>query len=781
MNLIFQTVWQALENWRLATVLVDSALKSFAMLLVAGACCLCWRRASAATRHWLWLAAIIASLSFPIMASFSWKQPLWKVAGQLDSGNRLTMAIALKPELAVAGSSRVAQTQIMSDLSAKAAPPRANWKLLRARIGLPWVGIMIIVWCFGFFVIVARALAARFEVRRLKQDSLVLLDDSWLMLLKEVCLELHLRRSVQLRQARDEVMPATWGWLRPVVLLPPQADRWPGEKRRMVLLHELAHAKRWDCASQLIAQLACAVYWFNPLVWVARHRMSIERERACDEFVVNAGYKASQYAGHLIEIAKSYSQRPLSAGIAIARSSQLQHRICSILQVSRPRQLRPSVLLGIWLAVVGAIVAIGGNQPDRLLSGHADSQKLLDQQLAQLRAFSSAKLKQSEQLATQAGEKISPEFARFFTAAVTGDSQTVTNMYEGFKRRHPQYSRGTNAVDEHLSTAYWSPVLEICLAYDHVIRCEPKYTALMTDQVIDNIPPGSIYFGGTDPGRGLPTAFVKSQSEGDPFFILTQNALADGGYLKYLRETYGNRIYTPSDADSQNCFNEYLADALKRFEHDKKFPFEPKQLRPGENVRMENGHGAVSGKVAVMSINALLAKIIFDRNPTRDFYIEESFPLDWMYPHLEPHGLIMRINREPLQQLSADVLVRDRAYWHGLVAGMVGEPIGEATPAKIVAEFVEAVYVKQDLSSFSGDRAFIRNDYAKRLFSKLRSSIAGVYAWRESHPSNAAEAERLAIEADLAFRQAYVLCPYSPEALFRYTEFLTQHHRNDDA
>jgi hypothetical protein len=66
-------------------------------------------------------------------------------------------------------------------------------------------------------------------------------------------------------------------------------------------------------------------------------------------------------------------------------------------------------------------------------------------------------------------------------------------------------------------------VLEVCLAYDHVANCEPKYTGLMADGIIGSISPGSIYFGATDPGRGVPTAFSKSHAEGEPFFTITQN------------------------------------------------------------------------------------------------------------------------------------------------------------------------------------------------------------------------------------------------------------------
>jgi hypothetical protein len=75
-----------------------------------------------------------------------------------------------------------------------------------------------------------------------------------------------------------------------------------------------------------------------------------------------------------------------------------------------------------------------------------------------------------------------------------------------------------------------------------------------------------------------------------------------------------------------------LEDARRRLEHDQNFPGEPRQLHPGEVVTIVEGKTQVRGPGAVMMINGLLAKTIFDKNPDREFYIEESIPLDWMYP-----------------------------------------------------------------------------------------------------------------------------------------------------
>jgi hypothetical protein len=303
----------------------------------------------------------------------------------------------------------------------------------------------------------------------------------------------------------------------------------------------------------------------------------------------------------------------------------------------------------------------------------------------------------------------------------------------------------------------------------------PKYVEAIGRDLMDSIPAGSIYFGGTDIGRGIPTGLSKSHVNADPFFTLTQNALADNTYLNYLRSMYGSRIYIPTAEDSQSCFNEYLQDAQRRLN--------ARQLKPGEDVRVEGGRVQVSGQVAVMAINGLLARIIFDKNPTKEFYVEESFPLEWMYPHLTPNGLILKINREPLPALSPEIVERDRKYWESRLSILIGQWLTEETPVKEVTEYAEKVFLEKDLQGFKGEAALVKTDGACKAYSKLRSSIAGVYAWRLNNAKGATpeDQERLAKAADYAFRQAFALCPYSSEATFRYINLLLARHRPEDA
>jgi hypothetical protein len=172
---------------------------------------------------------------------------------------------------------------------------------------------------------------------------------------------------------------------------------------------------------------------------------------------------------------------------------------------------------------------------------------------------------------------------------------------------------------------------------------------------------------------------------------------------------------------------------------------------------------------------------MFEKNPQREFYIEESFPLNWMYPHLTPHGLILKINREVVSELSNEVVQRDHDYWAGYIAPMIGDWVSYYTPVSEIAAFVERVYLRRELNAFTGDPRYIGNEIPQKSFSKLRSSIGGLYAWRAQNSKSAAEKERMLQEADFAFRQAYALCPSSPEAVFRYMNLLLGQKRLDDA
>ncbi len=161
-------------------------------------------------------------------------------------------------------------------------------------------------------------------------------------------------------------MPMTWGIWRPLILLPADADSWSVERRRDVLLHEMAHVRRQDFLTQLIARVACAVYWFNPLTWLAGSSLRAERERACDDHVLRAGAKPSAYASHLLEIARALRAAPATslASVAMARPSQLATRLLDVLDATRRRGgVAPRVAVPAWIAAAVIVIPLAAVAP----------------------------------------------------------------------------------------------------------------------------------------------------------------------------------------------------------------------------------------------------------------------------------------------------------------------------------------------------------------------------------------------------------------------------------
>jgi hypothetical protein len=427
------------------------------------------------------------------------------------------------------------------------------------------------------------------------------------------------------------------------------------------------------------------------------------------------------------------------------------------------------------IVLVLGVVAFGslGTAADKETKATAETNRIP----LQVTSFSAKKERQVRRMAGQL--EVPSEVSDFFAAAKKGDRSGVDDLFGMIKER---YMADMDSEKEKIFAAtIWNCALEVVLAYEQFDHGEPKFALAFGRDIIESIPKGSIYFGGTDPGRGLVTALSVAHDEGNPFFTLSQNPMANGKYLLYLRSMYDGRIQTPTSEDSQRAFQEYISDAQKRLEHDQNFPNQPRQIKPGEDVRPSNKGVQVSGQMAVTAIYGRIAKMVFDQNPTREFYMEESFPLDWMYPHLSPNGLIMKINRQPLDTLPVETMEQDRKYWLNQEKPLIGSWLKPETSVKEICEFAEKVFLKKDFKGFTGDPKFVQTDNACKMYSKARSSIGGLYGWRVAHAKGSEEKKRARQEADFAFRQAFAFCPYSPEAVFRYVNALMGEKRYDDA
>jgi TonB family protein len=183
-------------------------------------------------------------------------------------------------------------------------------------------------------------------------------------MLEELRGALGIRRRVRVLESADAPMPLTWGILRPVVLLPEGAREWPPARLRSVLLHELVHVARLDLLAQAVAQMACCLYWFHPLAWMAARQLRKERERACDDAVLSSGVAAPDYAGHLMDLVRALAatRSRWEDAPAMAEASDIESRVRALLDGARSRQplsrRAASAIASVAMAVLLPVVVI---------------------------------------------------------------------------------------------------------------------------------------------------------------------------------------------------------------------------------------------------------------------------------------------------------------------------------------------------------------------------------------------------------------------------------------
>jgi beta-lactamase regulating signal transducer with metallopeptidase domain len=360
-------------------VLLDVSLKSAVILLAAYVVSSRLRRASAALRHLIWSSAIGGVLALPLLTL---ALPGWRIhvisswpSGPAISDHRADKA-AVFPEIShPSDQGKTGELMVRSTIITPFRPPSAAFDRRivndnvrgpivpalsirpQASVQIDWARALLIVWITGVSIVLARLAGGIIKVWRLTRRALQVTESSWVLMARGLTTSLRLRSCVTLLMSEEVILPMTWGAWRSVILLPKAAESWSDECRGIVLLHELAHVKRRDCLTQTIAQLACAFQWFNPLVWVAAKRLRVERELACDDQVLDVGTKASDYAGHLVEIAGSLGGTTSLSLVAVGMAcSQLENRVKAILD---PRAQRRGLnRLAKGLVSIGAVCLI---------------------------------------------------------------------------------------------------------------------------------------------------------------------------------------------------------------------------------------------------------------------------------------------------------------------------------------------------------------------------------------------------------------------------------------
>ncbi len=344
---------------------LDIMLKVTLLFAAAGAATMALGRASAAARHMVWTIALVSALLLPVLsiALPRWQLPIVRLASPAPVA-KAPIDLGAEPPAAPPARGR-AHREDAAAVEASAPAPTAAVSTARAEPGIlssiapasiaGWLGL---IWAAGALAVIARLLAGILVVQWLRRRTAQVIDAPWLPLAIELASHVGVSRRIVFAESPSASMPMAVGIFKPSVLMPADAVRWPVERLRIVLLHELAHVKRRDCLTHALAQLACAMHWFNPLAWIAARHVRTERERACDDLVLASGTRGPDYAEELLEIARvmrsvRFPALMTGATLAMAHRSQLEGRLMAILDPKMPRT-GPSRLRTAFAAVVTA-------------------------------------------------------------------------------------------------------------------------------------------------------------------------------------------------------------------------------------------------------------------------------------------------------------------------------------------------------------------------------------------------------------------------------------------
>jgi len=339
---------------------------------------------------------------------------------------------------------------------------------------------------------------------------------------------------------------------------------------------------------------------------------------------------------------------------------------------------------------------------------------------AAMQTFSEQRYGLAQKISEEFDLPIPPQIHRFFQAAIAGDEKRVAKSAKWFG--------GTTSSPKipWLQNAVYATIHETSGVYDCVWdewKKDADLLKLFYEPILSVMPPGSIHFGGTDPGRFLMT--LMNEVEGANIFCVSQNTLADATYLAHLRFVYGEQIWLPSDEEWSKAFSQFIDDIRAG-------------RIPSKDATFTEGGVQIKNAFGVMAMNGIVTRHIFDNNKDKhEFFYQESYVLKWMYPYLEPCGLIMKLT--PSAKITEEVIAKDMAFWANHIELLEQQP------------------------------GFASNPAARLSFAILRTKIAGLYEYHEMYG-----------QAETAFQQALRLDPTSTESTFRFSDMLVKQGRTND-
>jgi hypothetical protein len=275
-------------------------------------------------------------------------------------------------------------------------------------------------------------------------------------------------------------------------------------------------------------------------------------------------------------------------------------------------------------------------------------------------------------LARRHNVTVPADVERFFAAVESGIWPDIQAAFEKINGGDSSASHSERRSPEVVKL--WPAIIDAFGTAEQVHDWPAQELLDYGNAILGALRPGMVYVGGTDNGRWIPE-LLNETTDGERHIVITQNGLAASDYLDYVRLQYDDRLATLSEDDSKRAFEEYVTDARRRLEHDQQFPHEPKQIRPGEDVRLVDGKTHVGGQVAVMAINEKLLVALMEKNPELDFAIQESFPLQGTYADALPLGPLMELNaRDEQNAFTAERAADLASYWRNTAEQLRANP-----------------------------------------------------------------------------------------------------------
>ena len=361
------------------------------LLLVAALVGTMWlRHATAGARHLVWLAALVGVLALPLLSrvgafripvlpsSLAPVQNVPAVVGGVDGGVGAGVGIGVGVGAAVGTSDATSpptvsavvvqpsskEVTVVSVPTIMAGPitPASDASLIATP---SLVTMLLVVWATVAVALLGWLVAGAISVRRIVSGARELASPDWTMPLCEVADRLDLENPPRLVLSDRIEMAFACRATAPTVVLPAAAESWTDDRRRAVLFHELAHIKRHDLIGHTLGRIACALYWFHPLVWSAAKHLRAESERACDDLVLRCGARPSEYAQHLLDMVTSVRHQgaPVMA-LPMARKKEFEGRMLAILDPAVSRDAIGRLQSAVVILVVGTLaLTVAGVAP----------------------------------------------------------------------------------------------------------------------------------------------------------------------------------------------------------------------------------------------------------------------------------------------------------------------------------------------------------------------------------------------------------------------------------